>query len=83
MPMMNLTPVYDELLDYLVSKATPDEILAFRPSPQAQARADELTERNKDETLTADERAELAQMMELDALISVLKAKALRAKQNA
>lgn len=39
------SPLYDEFFDYLVSKATPDEILAFKPSVAAQARADELSQR--------------------------------------
>jgi len=42
--MATLTPVFNELLDYLVSKASPAEILAFRPSQVAQERADYLTE---------------------------------------
>ena len=33
------SPIFDELLDYLIEKATPQEVLAFRPSDNAQARA--------------------------------------------
>ena len=47
MAATNLVPAFDELLDYLVSKASPEEILAFRPSEKAQERADYLTELNK------------------------------------
>lgn len=79
MATTNLTPIYDELLDYLVCKTTPQEILAFRPSQTAQERADYLTERNKSGMLSADEAAELQQLLELDALVSTLKARALAA----
>jgi hypothetical protein len=72
-----LPAVYDEFLDFLVEKVTPAEILAFRASKAAQERANELTERNKDGTITSAEIAELEQLLELDLLLAVLKAKAL------
>jgi hypothetical protein len=72
-------PIYDELLDFLVEKANPQELLAFRPSAAAQARADELTEKNKAGILTPQERAELEQMLELDLFVTALKARAAKA----
>lgn len=77
-----LTPVYDELLEYLVKKVTPDEILAFQVSEAAQQRAEELTRRNNAGTLTPEETVELEQMLQFDGLVSVLKAKALKASSN-
>lgn len=74
--------VYDEFLDYLVSKASAEEILAFKASEVAQERADYLTEQNKSDRLTPDERVELEQLMEFDSLVSVLKAKALESLKN-
>ncbi|MGB7342185.1 MAG: hypothetical protein WBC91_25030 [Phototrophicaceae bacterium] len=53
-----------------------EEILAFKPSQSAQDRADYLTEQNKADTLTSEEKLELEQLMEFDSLVSVLKAKA-------
>lgn len=79
MATSRITPVYDELLDYLVGKATPAEILAFRPSPTAQERADYLTDKNKEGALTPEEADELQQLLELDAFVSTLKARALAA----
>ena len=75
----NLSPIYEELLDYLVEKATPEEILNFSVSEAAQRRATELSERNNAGTLSSSERQELEQMMELDRFVSVLKAKAILA----
>lgn len=71
-----LSPIYDELMEYLVEKATPEEILAFRLSETAQERAEYLTERNKAGVLTPEEKVELDQMFEFDQLVSLLKAKA-------
>jgi hypothetical protein len=80
--MSNFTPVYDDFLDYLIEKATPTEILAFQPSAQALERAETLLERNSEGILTPDERAELDQMLQMDRLVSVLKARALAASKK-
>jgi hypothetical protein len=77
--MSDFTPVYDDFLDYLIEKATPAEILAFQPSPQALERAETLLDRSSEGELTLDERAELDQMLQMDRLVSVLKARALAA----
>lgn len=77
MAISNFAPAYDEFLDYLVSKASAEEILAFKPSEVTQERADYLTEQNKSNSLTPEEKFELEQLMEFDSLVSVLKAKAL------
>ena len=79
MALTQLGPVYEELLDFLVEAATPKQLLAFQISEFAQQRADELTEKNKAGDLTAQERAELEQMLEFDLLVTALKAKAIRA----
>lgn len=74
-----LSPIYDELLEYLIEKATPQEILAFHLSEAGQERACYLTERNKSGHLSSTEAIELDQLLEFDQLVSLLKAKALRA----
>ncbi|MBC8097820.1 MAG: hypothetical protein H7Y11_00120 [Armatimonadetes bacterium] len=72
------TLIHDQLLDFLVDKATPQEILAFRMTDAAQLRAETLTVHNKTRTLTPDEAAELEQMIALDLLLGALKARALK-----
>jgi hypothetical protein len=79
MTAVNLLPLYDDLLDYLVDKATPEEILAFKASPEAQAYARDLLERQSEGQLSAEEMQLLAQMEQVERLMSVLKAKALKA----
>lgn len=80
--MLTVPSVYEELIDYLAQKATPEEIIAFRASEAAQARAEELLERNEEGTLSLDESLELEQMRHFDGIVSVLKARALRQLSN-
>ena len=70
--------IYDEMLDYLAEKATPEEILAFQASARAEERAAYLLDRNNSGDLTPEESIELHQMLYLDSRISVLKARATR-----
>jgi hypothetical protein len=79
MGAVNLLPLYNELLDYLVDETTPQEILAFKASPEAQAYAQDLLERQSEGRLSPEEIQLLEQMEQVERLMSVLKAKALRA----
>jgi hypothetical protein len=79
--MARSSPLFDELLDFLVEKATPQELLTFRPSEAAQQRADELTDKNKSGELSAPERAELEQMLEFDLFVTALKARTAKARK--
>lgn len=81
MTSVYLLPLYDEPLDYLVEKATPQEILAFQAPPEAQAYAQDLLERQSAGELAPDEAQILGQMAQFERLMSVLKAKALRSLQ--
>jgi hypothetical protein len=76
MAVIQVPQIYDELLDYLASKATSQEILAFNASSEAQERASYLLDRNNAGTLTLEEEIELQQMLYFDGRISVLKARA-------
>ncbi|MDX2139602.1 MAG: hypothetical protein SF123_16065 [Chloroflexota bacterium] len=71
-----LAPAFDELIDYLIERATPDEIMAFELSEVAQDRAAELVDRNNAGTLTPLEQIELEQMMHFEQRIMLLKAQA-------
>lgn len=74
---------HDDLVEFVLRTATPEEILAFKPSPEAVSRAEELLERNSDGELTPDEADELEQIVQLDLLVSVIKARALVALKQA
>jgi hypothetical protein len=70
---------YDEFVEFLIQKLTPEEIVAFKASDEAQARARELLDHNNAGTLTSDEAEELQRMLDFERMFVVLKARALKA----
>jgi hypothetical protein len=82
MAISSVLPAFDTFLDYLVEKATPQEILAFSVPLDEQEHAGELLERQNAGTLTPVEALELDRMREFDRLVSLLKAKALARMQQ-
>ena len=65
-----------EFLAFLARGPKTSEIVAFRPSESAVARARELLQRNKEGRLTAEEEAEMDDVAELDHVITQIKAQA-------
>ncbi len=78
MTTVDIVSVYDEFLEYLAQKASPEEVLDFKASATAQNRADELTEHSKAALITEEEKLELEEMLRINQLVSVMKAKAAR-----
>ena len=52
-------PVYREMMDFLASSPTSQQIAAFKVSPLAQERLEELLEKNRESSLTDEEAVEL------------------------
>jgi hypothetical protein len=73
-----VSPVYDELVEYLAQMASPEQILAFKVSEAMQERAEELLDRNNEGELTPEEAAELQQMLHFDRIVSLLKTRAVK-----
>ena len=67
---------YMEVLDFLLTRPTPHDILAFKVSDAAQARLRLLLDKNREEALSATEEAELGIYEQLEHLMLLLKAKA-------
>jgi Fe2+ transport system protein B len=65
-----------EILEFLASLPTPEEIIALRPSESFQARISALLEKNRTEGLTPDEEQEWEQYEYLEHLVRLAKAKA-------
>ena len=65
-----------EVLDFLLTRPTPQDILAFKVSNAAQARLRLLLDKNRKETLSTLEEAELDFYEQLEHLMILLKAKA-------
>jgi hypothetical protein len=69
-------PIYREVLEFLVSSPTPEEIIAFRPSEATQQRAYELLTANREDRLTLEERAEIEEFARTNHFMSMLKIQA-------
>ncbi|BAY79458.1 hypothetical protein NIES25_59430 (plasmid) [Nostoc linckia NIES-25] len=76
---IDIPAVYQEVLEFLIKRPTPEEILAFKVSLQAQNELQTLLEKNRSTTLSAMELAELDVYEQLEHLMILLKAQALKA----
>lgn len=67
------TRIYHYVLSFLVSQPTPEEIAAFRPTPEMQERLRTLLSREKAGNLCAIEQKELDEYERLEHLIVMIK----------
>jgi hypothetical protein len=65
-----------DILEFLASLPTPEEILAFRPSPTLQARVSDLLERNRTVGLSLTEEDEWQHYQYIEHLVRLAKARA-------
>ena len=72
MSIASHTSPVEELANFLAHRPTYEEIVTFRLSRAAIARADELMDKNKAGTLTAEEAHELDRMILLDDIIGLI-----------
>ena len=68
--------VSDVVTDFLSSAPTLEEIAGYRLPDELQARAHALLEKNRDGTLSAEERAEMEEFRQIDHLMTLVKGKA-------
>lgn len=68
--------IQDEVLTFLLSAPTPQQIIAFHASDTAQLRLRELLDANRNGTLSPSEEAELEEASQLNHFVILLKAKA-------
>jgi hypothetical protein len=74
--MNTATPAYFEIIDFIAAGTMPEAVVQFRPSPEAQQRVAELIEREKEFSLSPEEKAELDHFVELEQILRMAKAKA-------
>ncbi|MGB3641795.1 MAG: hypothetical protein WBA39_30095 [Rivularia sp. (in: cyanobacteria)] len=74
----DIPAVYQEVLDFLIKRPTPEEIIAFKVSPLTQKRLEDLLEKNRSATLTSMELAELDVYEQLEHMMILLKARAFK-----
>lgn len=67
---------YDEIVDFIAGGNTPQSVIDFRPSDETKAHVAELIRRQKAESLTSDETAELNHFLQIEHLMRLAKARA-------
>jgi hypothetical protein len=75
MAVMRLS-VWDEVDEFLFSKPSPEEVIAFAPSAALTERAEQLLGLQQEGNLTVEERAELEEIIAVENFVLRLKAKA-------
>jgi hypothetical protein len=74
--MMILTTAYDEIIDFIATGTSPEKVIAFRPSEKMQTRVSSLLFKEKNGTLSLEEKAELDNCMVIEHLMRMAKARA-------
>jgi hypothetical protein len=69
--------VYDDVIDFIFSRRTPEEVIAFHASEETQSKVDELIHRQKTTGLSPEEALELEDYLQLEHLMRLAKARAL------
>jgi hypothetical protein len=67
---------YEEVIDFIAAGTTPQNVIAFRPSDAAQERLEELISREKEGSLSSEEKFELDHYLQLEHLMRLAKARA-------
>ncbi len=73
--------IFEDVVNFLVDKLPPDEVISFHPSARAQERFNELSSAMKAGTATLEERTEMDQSIQLEHMMQLAKARA-RIKQT-
>jgi len=77
MKAMNVAgPAYLEIIDFIAAGTTPETVIQFKPSPEAQRRVSDLIEREKGTGLSPEEKAQLDHFLELEHILRMAKARA-------
>ena len=76
LPQPNITNPSDEVLDFLLSKPSPEDVMALRPSDQAQERLRYLLDGNRNDSLSDAEKGELDRYLEIEHFVRRLKIRA-------
>lgn len=69
--------VYDELSDF-IAKMNPKKVINFKASAANQQKVDALFAKQKEETLSAEEKSELEHYLVINRIIGLAKARAIK-----
>jgi hypothetical protein len=71
-----MTRAYDEIVDFIASGTTPDNLLGFQASDETRDRVAELIQIEKTSGLSLEEASEPDHYMQLEHLMRLIKARA-------
>ena len=71
-----MSRAYTDIVDFIASGTTPQTVASFCPSPDSKNRVADLIVREKNSSLTAEERSELDHFLQLEHIMRLAKAKA-------
>ena len=74
--MLLKTQAATEIARFLANHPTPEQIVAFHPSPEVAERAYELIRAERDDALTEEERSELESYLMIEYLMELVKLEA-------
>ena len=74
--MLLKTQAATEIARFLAHHPTPEQIVAFHPSPEVAERAYELIRAERDDALTEEERGELESYLMIEYLMELVKLEA-------
>jgi hypothetical protein len=74
-------PIYQEIINFLASNPTLQEIVDFKISTAAQGHLEELLDKNREEGLTPEENGEVEKYLQYSHVMTLLKARARRVLQ--
>ena len=73
---MAVSSAYEEIIEFIASGTTPNDVISFEPSEAVKERVADLISREKTAGLTAEETTELNHYMQLEHLMRLAKARA-------
>jgi hypothetical protein len=71
--------LFTEIVDFLASAPTPEDLIAFKPSGHLEQRLSYLLDQNRNGALSAEERQELDEFMRMNHFMNMIK---IRARQK-
>src|SRR3954467_4276555 len=75
-------PFYLEIIDFIAAGTTPQSVIDYRPSQEAQGRVENLILREKEGQLSPEEKSELDHFMDLEHIMRMAKARARQILQS-
>ncbi|MEQ8676188.1 MAG: hypothetical protein RLP44_09875 [Aggregatilineales bacterium] len=68
--------LFDEVIDFLTSSPSPEQIIEFEPSARLSTRLHYLLDQNQADEITSEEQSELDEFLQMNHFVNMLKIRA-------